>query len=254
MNEKNIKSIAFGMILTLIFFSFTSTIEAISIIKDDENKIEFMDSIEENETIEIVIKEHFIDGINTEIIKQIKVSDFKSFKEKLSNVLSLEEKLKILQEYHIIKEEITLDRYKKNFQEIHDKDQLKKRYYDKINTINIGRNIIWQQNFMCAVYLLAEGINIPIGFSLLTAYINEERFNNYHLLIPSIDLTDLCFGYAFFRTKGPLGRITFGGDKTFSGLVGFAGISIREKESVFTGRTSIYLGFSIYAYSLIFNI
>ncbi len=254
MNEKIIKSIVFGIILSLIFLSVTTTLEARNIVMDEKDKGKFSDSDCISETIEIVIQEHFTDGISTQRIQQIKISDFESLKERLSDVSTLDEKFKILKEYHLIKEDITIEKYEKNIKQTFNNIEITNDLSNKIISQKVGRNIILLQNLMCAVYLVTNGINIPIGLSLITAYINEEILNNYTLLIPSIDFTDLCFGYAFFRTFGPLGNIRFGGDKTFSGLVGFAGISIREKKSIFNARNCMYLGFSIYAYSLIFNI
>ena len=254
MNEKSIKSIVCGVILALIFLSVTTTLEARNIVKDETDKGKCINSDCVSETIEIVIQEHFSDGISTQRIQQIKISDFEALTERLSNVSALDEKFKILKEYNIIKEDVTIEKYEKNIKQTLDNIDIKKDLSNKITPLKVGRNIILLQNLMCAVYLVTDGINIPIGLSLITAYINEEILNNYTVLIPSIDFIDLCFGYAFFRTSGPLGRIRFGGDKTFSGLVGFAGISVREKKSIFTARNCMYLGFSIYAYSLIFNI
>jgi hypothetical protein len=229
-------------------------LEAGDIVKDEKDREKFSDDDCISETIEIVIQEHFTDGIGTQRIQQIKISDFEYLKERLPNVSTLDEKLKILKEYHIIKEDITIEKYEKNIKKTLNNCELTNDLNNKIMPLRVGRNIMLLQNLMCAVYLVTDGINIPIGLSLITAYINQEIFNNYTLLIPSIDFIDLCFGNAFFRTIGPLGTVRFGGDKTFSGLVGFAGISIREKKSIFTARTCMYLGFSIYAYSLIFNI
>lgn len=254
MNEKFIKSIVFGITLALIFLSVTTTLDAKDIVKHEKDKGKLRDSECISETIEIVIQEHFTDGIDTQRTEQIKKSDFESLKEKLSNVPTLDEKFRILKEYHIIKEDITIEKYEKNIKKTFNNIELTNGLSNKLITLKVGRNIMLLQNLMCAVYLVTNGINIPIGLSLITAYINQEILNNYTLLIPSIDFIDLCFGNAFFRTIGPLGNIRFGGDKTFSGLVGFAGISIREKKSIFAARSCMYLGFSIYAYSLIFNI
>jgi len=254
MNEKTIKSVVFGITLALIFLSGTTTLEAMDSENNKEDNGKFNNNDYTSDTIEIVIHEHFIDGISAQRIQKIKISDFEYLKQRLSDVSTLDEKFKILQEYHIIKEDVTIEKYEKNIKKTLNNIELTNDLSNKIIPLKVGRNIMLLQNLMCAVYLVTDGINIPIGLSLITAYINQEIFNNYTLLIPSIDFIDICFGNAFFRTLGPLGTVRFGGDKTFSGLVGFAGISIREKKSIFTTRTCMYLGFSLYAYSLIFNI
>lgn len=254
MNEKTIKTIVIGITLAVIFLSGTTTLGAMNIENIEQDKGKSNNSDYTSETIEIVIEEHFTDGISAQRIQKIKISDFESLKERLSDVSTLDEKFKILKEYHIIKEDIKIENYEKNIKKTLNNIGVTNDLSNKIIPLKVGRNIMLLQNLMCAVYLVTDGINIPIGLSLITAYINQEILNNYTLLIPSIDFIDLCFGNAFFRTLGPLGSVRFGGDKTFSGLVGFAGISIREKKSIFTTRTCMYLGFSLYAYSLIFNI
>ncbi len=254
MSEKTTKSIVCGITLVLICLSVTSTIGARSIVTSIDNNGGCGNRGTERETIEIVILEHFTDGVRTELTQEMTRSDFESLKTKLSYVSSLEDGFEILRQYGILLEEHTLEDFESNIHETLRNCEVPQEYNTEMQPVNIGRSILWLQNFLCAVYMVTEGINIPIGISLITLYINEKDLSQYRLHLPSIDVIDVCFGYAFLRTLGPLGTSGFGGAKTFSGLAGFIGISLREKEPIFKTRSCIYFGFSLYAYSVIFNV
>lgn len=252
MNEK-IKSMrVIGTALILIVIAFTTTIESRSMEFQENTMIKLPNGDKEDKIIEVIVTEHLIDKSFYQKTHKMYLSEFEILQTQLLTALSLEEKFEVLKKYQILDVDASDKKYENIIKEkiraynLHDDSK------NKIKPVQINRDIQLLQNFLCGVLLITEGLNIPIGFSIITAYINEELFNKYQLLIPSVDLLDLCIGYTNFRTNGPLGKSRFGGEKTFSGLMGFAGISLREKESVITSRMGVYLGFSLYAYSLIF--
>ena len=252
MNEKIKKIRTIGIALILIIVTISTIIDSKGIEYLKDTALEFPTNNEEDNIIEIVVTEHVIEKTLSKKAHKMHLSDFEALKDELVTVPTMKEKFEVLKSYNIISGNMTSKKYEDILMyAVRDYDTSEENS-TKIRFSQMTSNIRWLQNFMCGVLLTTEGLNIPIGFSIFTAYINEELFNKYRLLIPSVDVLDLCIGYANFRTFGPLGSSRFGGDKTFSGLVGFAGISLREKESVITSRMGIYLGFSLYAYSIIF--
>jgi hypothetical protein len=253
MNEK-IKTIrAIGITSILIFVTLSAIIESKGIDHPQDIPMVYPITNEKEKTIEIVVTEHTIDKTISKKIHKMYLCDFEALQKQLATAPTMGDKFEVLKSYNIVTNDMNSKKYADILRKTVKNYDFSEKNSPKTGVIQITSNIMWLQNFMCGVLLTTEGINIPIGFSLLTAYINEDLFDKYRLLIPSIDILDLCIGSAYFRTRGPLGGNRFGGDKTFSGLVGFAGISLREKDSVFTSRTGIYLGFSLYAYSIIFQ-
>ena len=193
--------------------------------------------------IEVEVSKHYLGKVEKTRVEMEK-GQLMSLIEALKNASSEEERLAILQEYNLIREE-DIELYREEVEKLERRYACYQGYVNELkNQITFGVgvvNLCCRLSALCAVFGI--GINIPLGLSLLTGPLNAY----FNLSLPSIDLIDFLrewgIGGIMVWSDGILGKMDVILPITSSlMIIGFVGFCITLPTSLF----GVPLFFAIY--------